>query len=608
MGEALNIITLDFETFFSDDYSLSKMTTESYIRDPRFEAHGCAVGYLDYKYAPQDIRFYSYWVPNEKLTDYFASVNWNDCAILCHHAQFDGLILSHHYGVKPRAWLDTLSMARLLLGNHLSVSLDSLAKHYRLAAKTVPYNLFRGKHWAELDPAVQRLVSSGACHDVELTWQLFQILAKDFPKDEYRVVDATIRMFTEPVLRADVPLLAKIWEREANNKTNRLALLNVSEADLQSADKFAALLRAEGVEPETKNGKKKEIYCFAKTDRFMNELLEDENDRIRTLAEARLGVKSTLLQTRSETYGWMAKRGNLCIYLNYAGSHTSRFSGGDKSNFQNGVPELNAAILPPEGYILIKPDASQIECRLLNFISGQTDVVEAFREGRDVYAEKASAFYGRTITKTTDPIERQIFKVVELQAGYGSGAKKIQTSIRVKSAQAGFDITVSDEQGELLKNNYRTQHPFVMGYWKQAENVLARISYNETFEWGPYKIHNKRIWLPNGIPLIYESLNWHVDDETGDRFWRRKTRNGWEKMYGAKLVENVIQAIARLCVTQAMLRIQDQGLRTRNMRHDDLWICIPQDGQEHRYMQMCVEELSREPTWLPGIPLAAEVN
>src|SRR5689334_7138186 len=131
----MKIITLDFESYYSDDYTLSKMSTESYIRDPRFEAHGCAVRWGDASGTE--------WWPREDLPALFKHKDeWAKAAILCHHAQFDGLILAHHYGVKPKAWLDTLSMARLLIGNHLSVGLDALGKHFGLAAKTVPYNLF----------------------------------------------------------------------------------------------------------------------------------------------------------------------------------------------------------------------------------------------------------------------------------------------------------------------------------------------------------------------------------------------------------------------------------------------------------------------------------
>src|ERR1700680_2031565 len=205
----MDIICLYFETFFSDDYTLKKMTTEAYVRDPRFEAHGCAFRMPDGMLL---------WQPRDCLAAWLAEFDWSRPAVLCHHAQFDGLILSHHYGVKPAFWLDTLSMGRMCFGADVSLSLESLARHLNLVPKSVPYDLFRGKHWYELSPAVQQQVADGACHDVELTWQCAQhMLAGDhpavpyaFPESELKVVDLTIRMFTEPALVGDIEALAAV--------------------------------------------------------------------------------------------------------------------------------------------------------------------------------------------------------------------------------------------------------------------------------------------------------------------------------------------------------------------------------------------------------------
>jgi hypothetical protein len=221
---------MDAETFFSDEFSLSKMTTEAYCRDKRFEVHGWAVRSPEHK---------PVWWTHAEAVEKFKQIDWMQTDILAHHAQFDLLILNHLYGVRPRFIFDTLSEARLLLGNHLSVSLDNLSKHFKLSAKNVPYQLFKNRHWHELAPVIQKQIAEGACHDVNLTWQLFKILGKDFPRDEYQVIDTTVRMFTEPCLRGDIDLLGKVWTDEATKKDARMAALNVSTTELQSSDKFA---------------------------------------------------------------------------------------------------------------------------------------------------------------------------------------------------------------------------------------------------------------------------------------------------------------------------------------------------------------------------------
>ncbi len=162
----MNIITLDFETFFDDDYTLKKMSTEAYIRDPRVEVHGYAI--------------HMTWLPGLPIWESamcLHNAHWQseipNSALLCHHTAFDGLILAHHYGIVPKVYLDTLSMARLMLGNHVSVSLDSVREHFGMPFKRTPYHLFKGKHWSEMDEPLRQEIAAGACDEVESIWTIF---------------------------------------------------------------------------------------------------------------------------------------------------------------------------------------------------------------------------------------------------------------------------------------------------------------------------------------------------------------------------------------------------------------------------------------------------
>ena len=238
--------------------------------------------------------------------------------------------------------------------------------------KRTPYTLFRGKHWEDLDQQTQETLAEGCEDEVESIFKIFGILAKDFPAEEYEVVDSLIRMFVNPVLRADIDMLADLWESEAKAKQGSgCEALGITEADVQSADKFQALLEAEGVEIQYKQGKNGPIAQFAKNDDFMRELLEHDNERIRTLAEARIGAKSTLLQTRAETLGTMAQRGPLPVYLRYCGAATLRPTGGDGANWLNFKrgSAIRRSILASEGYLLGPIDASQIECQVPKLLS-----------------------------------------------------------------------------------------------------------------------------------------------------------------------------------------------------------------------------------------------
>ncbi len=601
-------VVLDLESFYDpkSGYTLTTMNTESYCRDKRFEMHGCAIKW-DAQTLPQ-------WYDEREFRYIAKEEDWSDIFLINHHAQFDQLVLSHHYGIIPKMAGCTMSMARLLLGNHISVSLDSVRKQFGFQPKVTPYNLMVGKHWSEMDQNTREQVANGAIDEVNSIWSLFgMLLQQGFPVEELDVIDSTIKMFTQPELVGDNTIFARVWQNEVTRKAAVLDHLGLTASDLASADRFAELLRARGIEPEMKDGKNKPIYAFAKTDPFMEELQQDEDDEIRALAEARLGTKSTLLQTRAETLGWMASRGPLCVYLRYAGALTSRWSGGDDTNFQNWTngSEINTAIVAPDGWLIAEPDASQIECRLLNFCAGQWDKVEEFRQGKDPYIGVASAFYKKPINKDEHPVERQLGKIVELQAGYGSGGNKIRSTIRVKS---GGKILLTPGEGVQARDAYRDTHPFVVGYWKYAESVLLYMNGNNMdMPWGPFKVvcdvakGTKRIVLPNGIQLIYDTLNFYSDLETGDRYWRLKTRKGWVKMYGSKLVENMIQALARVVVSQAMLRLKKLGYRCKNTKHDSLWLLIPKnDGKLEEHKAIILREMSRELPWLPGCPLDAE--
>ena len=630
-----------FESFFSGDYTLKKLSTEAYIRDPRFEAHGCAV-----KMSPD---LPARWWSRDELPEFFAEIDWSDAAIICHHAQFDGLILSHHYNVHPKFWFCTLSMARLLLGNHISVSLDSVRKQFNLPAKITPYNLFKGKRWHELDRVTQGQVGEGACDEVESIWKLFNILGKDFPREEFEVVDNTVKMFTEPVLRGDVELLSKIWMDEEKNKNSRMAKLwkriceiqnipardfdekakELVEANLQSAGRFAQLLRAEGAEIAMKDGKNKQIYAFAKVDQFMRDLLESENERIRTLAEARLGVKSTIMQTRAETLGWMARRGPLAVYLNYAGAGTLRPSGGDGSNFLNlkRSSPIRPALKAPEGYLLGPIDASQIECRVLHYLAGGPDepVIQKFRNNEDPYVDIATQYYNEPIykPKANDPrktemeSKRGLGKQARLMCGYGSGPPKFRSS--AKNGLYGPPIDIPLEEAMRFVWLYREQNPSVCGhqtgYWSICNfRMLPVLAAGRTEQFGPLTIKDHRIYLPNGAMMIYDTLEWHIpapDEENvrefeRDGFWRLKTRSGWKKMWGAKLTQHICEAVSRVIVSQAMIRIKHMGFRTLNWPYDELLLLFPNDGRAEENMERCRQEMIREVPWLPGLPLDAE--
>ena len=582
----MDIYTLDAETFFSDDFTLKKLTSEAYCRDSRFKVHGWGV-----RNPLGDLT----WYTHDEFAVWARTVDWSNAGVLCHHSHFDCLILSRTYNIRPGLILCSLSMARALIGNHLSVSLESLAAHFGLEAKRVPYEAMKGKHWHEMEPALQAQLAEGCLHDVALAWDIFLQLSRGFPQSEYALVDSTVRMFVDPVLVGDTARLASIWEQEARDRAAILAELQVTKKELNSADKFAALLRQEGEEPETKEGKNGPIYAFAATDDYMRCLLEHDAPRVRALAEARLAAKSNIVQTRSERLGWMSTRGAMCVYLSYAGAHTTRWSGGDSLNWQNFPRDsaLGAAIGAPVGHVVVVADASQIELRILSMLAGQHDILEILRAGGDPYASTASAFYGFAVNRKDHPDERQHGKTVKLASGFGAGGPRIAAALRKEG------VACDDAGGEKWKKAYRDTHRPTVNLWYEADEVLKKLHVGLSFSWKCVDIRDKRIYLPNGLPLIYDTLEMHEGE------WRLKTRRGYVKMYGAKLVENLIQALSATHTRGAWLACTQARMKMVSMEHDKLIAVVPesQGAQALAFMQAA---LAREPEWLPGIPLDSE--
>lgn len=600
----MKTLCLDAETFYSDDFTLKKYTTEAYVRDPQFECLGfaCVSGNE------------AQWVPQESLKGFFASIDWDNTCILAHHAQFDGLILAHHFNVCPRYWLDTMSMARLVNGTQVPASLASLAAMRGLPEKTVPYNLFKGRRWCNIDESTRRLIGEGAIHDAQLTQEICNWLLPQVPQDELFLIDRTVRMFTEPKLVGDVPYLQAYQHAEAARKNQTLLELGVSSKDLASADKFAALLEAEGIDVEYKPGKNGEVPCFAKTDQFMKDLLDHEDDTIATLAEARLDVKSTIDETRAGRLTSMARRGPMPVYLSFCGAHTKRDSGGDSINWQNfkRSGELKKGICAPPGYLIAEVDSSQIECRFLNEIAGQTNVTQAFREKRDIYSELATKFYGFEVTKADKP-RRGVGKQLELSCGYGASETTIIAT--AKRGTYGPAVLLSPEEGLRAKTVYRDEHSAVVNLWGAAKRMISALAGTpKPIEWGPCLVDTGRLYGPSvdgqsRIWITYDDLRFEHFEDKGQpsNGWRYKSRKGRVKLYGGKLVENMIQFVSRIdTFSKAVKIIKASGLSLVNREHDKLVFLVKNDQYAQATLDWLLEQMQQPPAWLPSIPLDAE--
>lgn len=609
----MHLLTIDFETFWDADYTLNKLSTEEYVRDPRFLAHGASVSYGD---GP------ARWIDGPDLPAFFARVPWYDTAVLCQNTAFDGLILSWHYGVVPAMYLDTLAMARLVL-RRTKHNLATLSRRLGLKPKGSALHLTKGLR--ELPPLVREALIEYAIDDNDITRGVFKQLRAHVPFDELFVIDLTIRLFTQPRLLLNRKAARSLLARVLRKKRSALQRLGVTKEQLSSTPKFAALLEERfGIEVEYKKGKPDKdgnprfLPALAKTDAFMKSLEEHEDPDVQAVASLRLNIKSTLEETRLRRLLAMHERGPLPVFLNYAGAHTIRWSGGDKVNWQNlprATPdkpaELRKCIMAPPGYVLVVVDLSQIEARVLLALAGQLDKLELFASG-DPYSAMAAAIYGHPINKKDNPLERQLGKVIVLASGYGMGGRKLRAILRIGAMGAPV-MLIEIETANGWITIYRKEHPMVVAYWNQAEAALELLAGGaEAQPWGPFMIDKGMLWHPNGVSLDYTGLvrvdgEWNMVDRDGKVM---VNQFGYPiRLYGGMMTENVVQWASREILKEGMIRMRRSGALQRwplVMTTHDENVCLAPEREAEECQRVMIEHMTKRPSWLPHLPLAAE--
>ena len=611
----MQLVTLDFETYYDVGFSLSGLTTEEYIKDERFQVIGVSIK-IDQSEAK--------WYTGDQVKEALDNIDWKNSALLCHNTQFDGAILSFRYNIIPGLYLDTLCMARAIHGVDVGGSLAFLVEKYNLGRKGTEVVDAKGKRLEDF--TAQDLAQYGEyCkNDTELTHKLFQILAPDFPENEVKLIDLTLRMYTEPVLEVDDALLQdRLDDIQAEKSQLLQGLMKRLECDteecvrakLASNKQFAELLIELGITPPTKISPTtdKETYALAKGDTGFLELTEHEDPFIQELCRVRLGTKSTIEESRIERFIGIGARnkGKLPIPLKYYGAHTGRWAGSDKVNFQN-LPArdkkkkaLKNAVIAPEDHVVINSDSSQIEARVLVWLAGQDDVVEWYREGRDVYSEFASKVYGRPITKK-DTTERAVGKTCILGLGYGTGWSKLQQTLKIATG-----LNLDESECQRLVKVYREVNDKVIQLWKTCDEALRDMS-----AWPngkqPYYLDArnallvtpKGIRLPNGLYIYYPGLTWDISESKSKYIY--KSRRGMISIWGGSVVENVIQALARIIVGEQMLEI-NKKYRPVLTVHDAV-VCVVPETEVDEALSFITTTMSSPPMWATGLPVACEAH
>jgi DNA polymerase len=593
---ATQLLTVDFETYYDRDFSLSKLTTEEYVRSDSFEVIGVSV-----KVNEDPAQWFS--GTHQQTAQWLGQFDWGSSLVLAHNTMFDSAILSWRFGIIPLGWLDTMSMAQAVVPATQSKSLANLAVYYEVGVKGTEVINALGKR--RIDFTSQELARYGdyCVNDTELTYTLFNKLLDGFPQQELKLIDLTIRMFAEPVLEVDTELLIEHLKGIREFKDKLLDASGLDTDTLMSNNKFADWLRSRGVEPPMKISPTtgREALAFSKTDKDFLALQDHEDVIIQTAVAARLGVKSTLEETRTERFIGIGSRGRLPVPLKYYAAHTGRWGGADSLNLQNlpsrtGSSSLKKSIVAPQGFVIIDADSAQIEARMLAWLSGQNDLVEQFTVGEDVYRLMASAIYSKDVSDITKD-ERFIGKTVVLGCGYGMGAEKFKNMLSLQK------VSMDKSEAERIISIYREKNFKIKQLWGQGQNALRFILQKRNAPIGQHdvvRVMDGGLLLPSGITMRYTNLR----NDKDDGFMYDARKNEVVRIYGGKVIENIVQALARIVIGHQMLKIAER-YRVVLTVHDAVACIAPETEvlEAKRYVEECMRSA---PEWAVGLPLNCE--
>jgi DNA polymerase len=613
------IVAGDFETYYDKDYSLTRLSEVEYILDPRFETIMLAL-----KLGAGPTRTY---VGHEDIAAALSELDWENVAWLSHNTRFDGAILAWHFGHVPKLYLDTLSMARAT--THWNIgrsSLKAVSDYLGLPPKGDEVVRALGKHLVDFSPEELDAYRAYCVRDNENCREIFDRLRPIFLASELQIIDLVLRMFILPQVLLDPKILAEHLAEVQAEKAAVLAEAGyIDKSIFSSTTKFVELLLQYGVEVPVKISRTtgSEIPAVAKNDRAFKELCQDDSLPVivQAFLAARMSVKSTIEETRTQhllrlsTKRWPVQgTGWGVVPLKYSGARTHRLSGDGGTNWQNFKrgSRIRAAVKAPEEFRIVHRDASQIEARMVAWLSNCLDLLTAFAEGDDVYCDFAGRIYGRRITRE-DTKERFIGKTSILSLGYASGPLTFRQMLFVGGVQ------VSEEEAKRIVYLYRDTFPEIPDLWKLGEGLitqmvslsgrrsLSRLMYRITEQLIllPVQAGYDGLWLPNGLCISYPGLHYNVVNGEPAAFYF-DPYNSPRKIYGAKVVENMSQALARIIVTDIAVRVyQLTGYHPFLSTHDSVDYCVPVSE---------VEDLDRElerqfglaPNWAEGLPLASE--
>lgn len=665
-GYPTDFVVIDFETYFDKEYSLSKMNLWAYVIDERYQTIGCG---FKFRYASGTC----YKNPNpwfvwgNDLSKYFADLqatygqDFENITIVMQKASFDALILQEIYHISPKYIID-LKHLDAHFDSRRSHSLKDMAKREKLPPKGETIQ-FIGLHLQDFT-AEQREAMIAYCNrDCEDEYELFEILLQYLSNQEQELTIArhTTDLYLKPKLKFDFELADSIATDMQVYIDEACEKVGLTKDEISGSLSFVIALQAvlpEGEAVPTKAAKRpgKKMTALlgqtgigpalAKTDEGCLMLLAHSKSEVRQLMEARKAVKSWPLHLKriaSMKALATACNGKMPVPLNYYGCHTGRWSGDGGINLLNLggagraglgtnplITKMRQMLRVNDSKLLIA-DAAQIEARILAWLAGQQDMLEAFAEDRDIYSEFGSKLFAARLRKArkTDPpplaklftIRRGFAKDTVLGAGFGLGVNKFYNNcLQNPELRPMFDNGQYDRKFvEKLIYGYRNTYSMIPKFWKMCEKCFRLVvKYpHEVMRYAPEgstvgpgdlltfwnNAGTVNVQLPSGRVLYYPYAAIKKKMNRYDYDNQLKYHHG--PLWGGSLTENIVQAVARDLLVHWILKAEEFGLSVVLHIYDEI-IAISSNIYAEDNLKSLMGIMSAGPEWANGLPLAAE--
>lgn len=648
----MTYLSLDIETF--SDISLTDCGVYKYVDTPNFEILLLAYAFNDEPVQIVDL------ASGEEIPEHVKHAIFSkDVIKTAFNAQFERVCLSKHYNttLSPEAWHCTMVQAAAL---GIPGSLDDVSKI--LGFPVDKQKLYTGKNLIRLF-SIPRKVKTD--NQLSMLKKKTRIMPEDRPEEweQFKayckqdvVVEREIRKKLNKYKAPSEEIRMWYLDQKINDYGVKLDLPFVKQAiriDEQYTSQLIDRYQKLGVEnpksvTELKNylSKKLGFEVRAITKNTIPELKEKAKDIPEALEalEIRQEIAKTSISKYTKMEEVICSDGRARGLLQFYGAGTGRWAGrliqiqnlprneikdldlarqlvadGDIEMLEMCYPSIpnilsqliRTAFIPSPGHRFIVSDFSSIEARIIAWLAGEGWRMEVFRTHGKIYEASAAQMFRVPIESITkDSPLRQKGKIAELALGYQGAVGALRQMDRKWAANA------TKEELQELVNQWREANPRIVQLWYDVEAAAIEAIDNRTtigLQQGRIKFIYEPgflfIQLPSGRKLAYLKPELHPHDKYPGQvkitYEGLDTNYKWIRIdtYGGKLVENIVQAIARDCLRDALLRLDEAGYKITFHVHDEVVLDVPigQGSVEH------VNSIMSQPvSWAPDLPLRAE--